>query len=153
MSGSKGTCPRSPRPALLRRAWNSRLLTAVCRYVLGALFLAAALTKIPAPAGFEEHLRQSGYLSGRAAFWVARTLPWVELTCGFCLVLGAAVREAALTVALLLILFIAHSVLSQSQADCGCFLTPLPETGHAAWWLLLRNALLLLCSLRVAWHK
>lgn len=152
MNGPTDECPSNARPAH-RRWWRSPLLTAGCRYLLGAVFLMAAVSKVIDLRGFEDRLLESGYLPYAVAVAIARILPWVELTCGVCLLLGVAAREAALCVAVLLLLFIGHSFLSRDQTDCGCFLSPLPEPTAANWWPLLRNVLLFLSSLRVIWGK
>jgi uncharacterized membrane protein YphA (DoxX/SURF4 family) len=128
------------------------LLRAGCRYVLGAVFLMAAVSKITDLHGFEEHLQEAGYLPLWLALGVARVLPWLELVCGFCLVMGIAAREAALIVAVLLLLFLGHFVLSQGQDSCGCLLSPVPEPGLAGWWPVLRDVVLLLCAVAVIWQ-
>jgi len=127
-------------------------LTAVCRYLLAAIFLMAAVTKIQDPEGFRQRVLQEAHLPLELARVVLWVLPWLELTCGVCLALGYAVREAALLVTVLLALFIVHSMMSLTEADCGCFLTPLPEPA-LAWWPPVRNVLLLACSVRVLWPK
>ena len=53
---------------------------------------------------------------------MAAVLPWLELTLGFCLALGRAVREAAVVAAALLVLFFGYAVTHSSEAGCGCFL-------------------------------
>jgi uncharacterized membrane protein YphA (DoxX/SURF4 family) len=81
-----------------------RLLAVVvlaCRLALGGLFLMAAVTKIIDLAGFEERLLLRSTLPPTIAIWVVRILPRLELTLAFCLLLGRAVREAALLSALL----------------------------------------------------
>src|SRR5438309_7987543 len=54
---------------------------------------------------------------------MAAGLPWLELTCGLCLVFGWAFRESAFVAALLLTLFTAQSIASRSE-DCQCFFFP-----------------------------
>jgi uncharacterized membrane protein YphA (DoxX/SURF4 family) len=84
----------------------------------------------------------------RLARLIATFLPWLELTCGVCLVFGWAVREAALTAAFLLILFIAASVASRTD-DCQCFFVP-TVLSHWPWWShALRDTAFLLCALIV----
>jgi uncharacterized membrane protein YphA (DoxX/SURF4 family) len=123
------------------------VLTAVCRYLLAAVFLMAAVTKITAPDEFKERVLHDAHLPADVAMAVVRVLPWLELTGGACLALGYAVRETALLTALLLVLFTVHGVVNHAEPDCGCLLVPLPEPAAAPWWPPLRNALLLLCTL------
>jgi uncharacterized membrane protein YphA (DoxX/SURF4 family) len=111
----------------------------------------AALTKITDLRGFENRLQLHSPLSADATTAVARFLPWLELTLGACLLLGRAVREAALLVVLLLALFLVHSLLRPAAGDCGCLLFPVAEPA-AAWWQPARNGLLLLAACRVMWR-
>jgi uncharacterized membrane protein YphA (DoxX/SURF4 family) len=127
-------------------------VTACCRYLLGATFLMAGVSKVTDLPAFEgQVLQQTRYLPPPLALGVAAILPWVELTCGFCLVIGFAVREAALCTFFLLLLFLGHFLLGPEQMACACLLSPLPEPSAAAWWPPTRDAVLVLCSLRVAW--
>jgi uncharacterized membrane protein YphA (DoxX/SURF4 family) len=127
------------------------VVTAVCRYLLAAVFLMAALTKITDPEAFRERVLHDAHLPWGLAVAVVRVLPWLELTCGVCLALAYAAREAALLVAILLALFLVHALVYHAEPDCGCFLVPLPQPVDAAWWPPLRNGLLLACAVRVAW--
>ena len=78
-------------------------------------------------------------------------LPWLELTCGVCLALGQAVREAALLSAVLLVGLLAYALTHLGQPDCHCFLFPGSEP-EWMWWPPVRNGLLLLCALRTCWR-
>jgi hypothetical protein len=113
---------------------------------VAAAFLASSLTKILDPIPFAGQVAQSGlppYVAGP----VTTVLPWLELTIGFCLALGVAVREAAATAAVLLVIFLFYSALQRPDADCGCLLFPEPLRPINRWpWLPLRNLLLLLCA-------
>ena len=144
MNGSTEGC-RSSAPPRAERGWKSALLTTVCRYLLAAAFLAAAVTKIADPETFRDNVLDKAHLPlyvARAVIWV---LPWLELTCGACLALGYAVREAALLVGVLLVLFTIHALVNTTEEDCGCFLAPFPQPG-LAWWPAIRNGFLLACS-------
>jgi putative oxidoreductase len=147
MSGSNTTSPSNAPPRAEAPRWWSAVLTAVCRCLLAAVFLAAAVSKISDPESFQERVR-GAYLPPALTTVVLVILPWLELTCGACLALGYAVREAALLVCVLLALFTVHSLLNHTEPDCGCFLMPLPQP-EAAWWPALRNAVLLACGVRV----
>jgi putative oxidoreductase len=121
----------------------------VCRYVLAAVFLMAALSKILDPNEFSVRLDHSG-LPDKVTIVVAVILPWLELVCGLCLALGVAVREAATLLSALLILFLIHSLLRYREGDCGCFLFPTPASFTTpGWWPPARDFLLLLCGLRL----
>src|SRR5205823_4531979 len=81
------------------------------------------------------------------ALAAARCLPWLELTCGACLLLGQAVREATLIVLVLLLLFLVDSLISPPEVDCGCFLFPLPALARPSVWIPVRTVFVLRCAL------
>jgi uncharacterized membrane protein YphA (DoxX/SURF4 family) len=126
------------------------LLLLVCQYILAAVFLMAAVTKITAPEDFRQRILDEAHLPLELARIVIWVLPWLELTCGACLVLGYAVREAALLASILLVLFTIHFFTNMSEVDCGCFLTPL-TAASLSWLPPVRNILLLACGVRVMW--
>jgi uncharacterized membrane protein YphA (DoxX/SURF4 family) len=111
----------------------------------------AALSKITDLHGFEDRLLLHSGLAYRPAIMVAGVLPWLELTCGLCLALGVAVREAGAIASALLALFLAYSLWHHGETDCGCFLFPhaAPVT-DSGWWPPIRNGLLIACGLKVA---
>jgi uncharacterized membrane protein YphA (DoxX/SURF4 family) len=154
MSGFSKASPQSDRQGNGRgKASLARFLVLGCRYVVAAVFLMAAASKITDLQEFRiEVLLHSGLPDwlGRAAVAV---LPWLELTCGVCLAFGFACREAACFTALLALLFLAHSLLYPSEADCHCFYFPTPWTRPSQWWLPVRSSLLFAASAVVALAK
>lgn len=144
------TCP-SPDPrseASLRRAFWL-VLDLGCQYVLAAVFLMAAITKITDLPGFADQLLLHSGLPSAMACFVAAFLPWLELTCGACLALGCARREAAVLLAILLAGLLVYSLTHLGPEDCGCFLFPVPME-HLTWWPPVRNGLLLLGAIYLA---
>src|SRR4051794_21951008 len=100
MSGTCGNYPSSEqRPAERSRPWG-RAVVAGCRLTLAAVFLMAAVTKVTDMPAFEDRLVLHTPLPVPVVLALARFLPWLELTCGACLALGHAVREAATFTAL-----------------------------------------------------
>ncbi len=94
---------------------------------------------------------------------VAVTLPWVELLAGALLVAGVWRREAALVIALLLVVFLAAagSVLARGidVENCGCTSLAKSEpasgwppawTRGVGWFLVTRNVVLLGVALVLA---
>src|SRR5262249_12881438 len=106
-AGTIGICTNSPLPARggdpAVHPLVSQALSLICRYVLAAVFLMAAVSKITDLGGFADQVVLHSGLPFRAALVVAGVLPWLELTCGVCLAFGRAVREAALLLAILLV--------------------------------------------------
>ena len=117
-----------------------------CRYVLAAVFLMAAVTKITDLSGFTDEMVLHSGMPYYPALAVAAILPWLELTCGLCLALGYGVREAALILVLLLLALLCYSVTHLGQTDCHCFLFP-TRTPEWKLWPTIRNSLLLACAL------
>ncbi len=151
MSGPSESC-RASTPPRAEGGWKSILFTAACRYLLAAVFLAAALTKITDLDTFRDNVLDQAHLPLAMARLVIWILPWLELTCGACLALGYGVREAALLMCILLALFTAHLIANGTGTDCGCFLTPVLQP-ESPWWPPLRNIFLLACGVRVVWSS
>ena len=142
---------------------RSARLHLVLRLVLGGFFVYASIDKIASPAAFARIVYQWQVAGPVPSNLVAVTLPWVELLGGALLIAGVWKREAALVVALLLVVFLgaAGSVLARGidVENCGC--TSLAKTEAAApwpppwakgvgWFLVTRNAALLGVALLLA---
>ena len=126
------------------------------RLLLGAYFVYASLDKIASPAGFAKVIYQWQVVGPVPSNLVAVTLPWVELLAGALLIAGVWRREAALVIALLLVVFIAAagSVMARGidVENCGCVSVaadaapsawPPPWMKGVGWFLVARNLLLL----------
>ena len=111
----------------------------------------AAVTKITALSEFSDQLT----VHSAFPLWLSQTvvavLPWLELTCGFCLLSGWALREAAVVGAVLLLAFTLYLLVLRPETDCHCLLFPgaLPPRIYLPA-LLARNVLTLTCCLRLA---
>jgi uncharacterized membrane protein YphA (DoxX/SURF4 family) len=160
MNGVDMNCPLPVKEAKGASTKIQSLLAIGCRYVVGGIFVMAGISKIATPRDFESQVLLHSCLPSLIAkllptdnlqlsFSLSRgliaLLPWLELTCGLCLVFKKAVRESALIASLLLSLFIAHSFAYRSE-DCQCFFFPISEPVRFWWWHTLRDILLLSCS-------
>jgi len=138
----------------------------VLRLLLGAFFVYASLDKIASPAGFARIVYQWQVAGPLPSNLAAVTLPWLELVAGLLLVIGVWRREAALVIALLLVVFLvaAGSVLARGidVTNCGCFSVakeaadsgwPPAWTKGVGWFLVVRNLLLLAAALSLAFVK
>ena len=138
------TLLRSPRALLL------------LRLILGAYFVYASLDKIWSPAAFAKIVYQWQVVGPVPSNLVAVTLPWVELLAGLLLLAGVWKREAALVVALMLVVFLvaAGSVMARGidVENCGCVSVAKAEAASAwppawtkgvGWFLVARNLVLL----------
>jgi putative oxidoreductase len=113
------------------RALKTRLLTTlewVCRIVVAALFLLAAVPKLLDPLAFAKAIanyRVPFPLVGQDYIYpVAIFLPALELVAALALLWNRTKRAGSLAVGGLLILFtvlIAQAVLRGLNIDCGCF--------------------------------
>jgi len=138
-------------------------LQLVLRLLLGAYFVYASLDKIADPAAFAKVVYQWQVLAPVPANGLAVTLPWVELLAGGLLILGVWREEAALVIALLLLVFLlaAGSVVARGidVENCGC--TSLAKTEPAGpwppawtkgvgWYLITRDLVMLGAALLLA---
>lgn len=129
---------------------------------MGAVFVYASFEKIEKPADFArivyhyEILGPNRHLGPLPANVFAVTLPWVEAVAGLLLIAGFWRREAALVVALLLVLFIGAVGWALVQGidieNCGCF-TVGAEGRRAGWSLLLGDFAMLAAALALVGVK
>jgi putative oxidoreductase len=123
----------------------------VLRVALGGFFVYASLDKIANPAAFAKIVYQWQVVGPVPSNLVAIVLPWVELLSGLALIVGLWKREAALVVALMLVMFLgaAASVLARGidVENCGC--TSVSKSAEPSffkgvgWFLVGRNLLML----------
>jgi uncharacterized membrane protein YphA (DoxX/SURF4 family) len=151
MSGPSTDCPLPTRSLRPVGRWLGLLLEPVGRYIVAAVFLMAALTKFADLPGFRDRLVLHSGLPYLLALTAAHAIPSLELTCGFCLLLGVARREAAVTTAVLLSLFLVFAPWAEGATDCGCLLFPasVPWT-PSGWQARLGDLALLLISVALA---
>lgn len=108
------------------------------RYVVGFVFLTAALPKLFARRQFAQAVSNYKLLPERLVAPVAAWLPRLELACGVALVLGIAVRPMATIAAALLVTFIvgvAVNLRRGREIECGCSGSVAPR--RIGWGLVL----------------
>jgi uncharacterized membrane protein YphA (DoxX/SURF4 family) len=137
-----------------RRALLPWLATAA-RLLVGGVFVVAGLLKLPDPAAAVRAVRAYRLLPESVVAPVAFGLPVVEIAVGLALLAGVFVRTAAISSAVLLVVFLAAvgSAWARGlQIDCGCFgsvgQVAAGETSYPAE--ILRDAALLLVALALA---
>ncbi len=101
-------------------SWIERL----GRWVLAAVFLYAALSKILDPSGFASDISHYALVPNAAVNILAITLPWIEAVCALALISGFAADGAVILVNLMLLVFL--GAMSQAffrglDINCGCF--------------------------------
>ena len=106
----------------------------VARWVLGICFVYLGLNKAWNPTDFLKAVHQYGWVDQTLFLtWIAALLPWLEVFCGFLLLVGFWVRGAAFVVFGMLVFFsgiILHRALRihettgidfcEIRFDCGC---------------------------------
>jgi uncharacterized membrane protein YphA (DoxX/SURF4 family) len=121
------------------------------RLLLGGYFLYAAVPKILDPAAFARVVYQWQVTPPVPSNVVAVVLPWVELVAGLLLIAGVWKREAAATIGLLLVVFLAAAASVMWRGidveNCGCTSvaaqTEKSWTSGVGWFLVVRNLLML----------
>jgi hypothetical protein len=119
--------------------------------VLAGVFGAAAITKLRALDAFVGVLHSYRLVPEPLERPIAYALPVIELAIAVGVLLPAVRASAALTAAILLVLFAGAMAINLARGrrdiDCGCFATVLRQ--RLSWPLVLRNLLLAALALRV----
>lgn len=113
----KGGDPLGPPKSIL---WVST----AARLVLGSVLVVAGALKVADPQGSVAAVRAYELLPAAAATAVGWGLPFAEVLIGLVLLLGIAVRPAAVAAAGLLAVFVAAVASAAARGlsiDCGCF--------------------------------
>jgi len=96
----------------------------VARLLVGGVWIAAGLAKLPDPSGSVRAVRAYDLLPESVVPMVGHTLPILEIVVGACLVLGLLTRAMSLVSALMFLAFvvgISAAWVRGLQIDCGCF--------------------------------
>src|SRR2546423_7980147 len=122
---------------------------AVCRVALGAVFIWAAVTKLPDMAAFAQDV--ANYRVSPAALVPLRAaaVVGIELLAGMALVIGVMERSAAAVLAVLLGAFtvlVTQALLRGIDLRCGCF----GGDERASWWTVVRDLVMLATAIGVA---
>jgi len=122
---------------------SGRLSYHLCRILLGLFFVYAGALKISDAQAFAGQVAAYQILPYQWNYVAAATLPWIEILCGFLLIVNQKVRPASLVIGVLTIVFIVALVsvmLRGLDIDCGCFGPKIQSTPQQA---LLRNVFIL----------
>jgi uncharacterized membrane protein YphA (DoxX/SURF4 family) len=99
-------------------------ISTVVRLALGAVFVAASLTKLDKVDTTVRAVRAYRILPESLVHPVAYALPYLELAVGVLLILGLGTRIVAILAGVMLLLFIAAVASAGARGlkiDCGCF--------------------------------
>jgi len=133
----------------IKRVVASEYVAFVFRTYIGWVFIYASLSKILDPAVFAENVALYRLMPYWGLNAVAIILPWLELICGFLLILGLRTKAAASIVAGLLFVFtvfVLINIFRGSNIDCGCFDIASEPIG---WKKVAKNTMWLMMTVQV----
>jgi uncharacterized membrane protein YphA (DoxX/SURF4 family) len=139
--------------ARIKEIVDNRWLIFTLRLVLGGIFIAASVGKIPHQAEFINTVTSYGILPDNLAHAYGLILPWAELSIGCCLVLGIFSRLAsALSIPLILSFIIAsaYALFHTVEDSCGCFGQLIPISHSTS---LVIDAVMLIMAVPLVLHK
>jgi hypothetical protein len=103
---------------------SNRFLLLAARFVLGIVFVVAAVPKIAQPDAFAVSVEAYEILPVAVVNLIAVVVPWLELLCAVFLIGGARVRPSAALLGVMLAVFIvaiSTAVLRGLNINCGCY--------------------------------
>ncbi len=120
---------------------NGKLFVRIIQIGLGLLFIYASLDKIWNPGLFAKSISNYRILPLPLLHISAIVLPWLELICGFALVINRYQRAAYLLIGSLLLVFImaiTSAMMRGLDFNCGCFSVNSDES-NVGWLKILQN--------------
>jgi uncharacterized membrane protein YphA (DoxX/SURF4 family) len=127
----------------------------IVRAFLGGLFVVSSLDKIIYPEAFTVSILNYKVVDETFAILTATTLPWLELICGFLLIIGVYSRTSALILTTLLMGFtilIVSALIRGLDISCGCF-TQDPNAEKIGYRKILENVGFILMGVYLVFAK
>ena len=135
--------------SFLLKGVTSPYLSLIFRIYIGWIFIYAGLSKMAEPLIFAESVANYQIIPYWGLNIVTIFLPWLELVCGFYLILGLRTKATASILSSLLFLFtlfIVINIFRGSQMNCGCF----DDAGDPIGWKkVIINSIWLLMTIQV----
>jgi uncharacterized membrane protein YphA (DoxX/SURF4 family) len=123
----------------------------VARAIMGGTFIYASIDKIAFPSDFAKIVMNYNILPTQLAIYFSFLLPWLELFLGIFLIIGLFVRESAVLLSSLLLIFMAAMIIKSINGgvqNCGCFSISSHKIENI-YFSLLRDVLLFGCGIAV----
>jgi uncharacterized membrane protein YphA (DoxX/SURF4 family) len=117
------------------------------RVLLGALFLAASISKIAHPGEFANIIHNYQILPDSMINIVAIVLPWLEGLLGIAIVTGVLLPGAVAVSNFLLAAFFSALVYNLARGlnvHCGCFTTKITGEPETTWYIVRDSSFLVL---------
>ena len=141
--------------SLLSVTVSNRVIVVLCRFLLAAIFIYAAVGKIIRPSEFADSVAGFRILPISLVNIFAIALPWIEVVCGLSLITGVLLRSGGLMLAGLNVVFIAAAASAMARGlniECGCFtLSRAHDT--VGWSLIARDLGFLLMCVPIVLHS
>jgi len=131
----------------LRQIIDNDYLTLLFRLVVGITFIWASVYKIIEPGDFAKSIWFYHLVPGNIINLSAIILPWLELLCGVCIILGIFYRGSIVWINVMMVVFIialTSAVMRGLDIDCGCFKAAKSSGGSTLNSLLLDLGLIIL---------
>lgn len=129
---------------------TQKLLSLVCRLILGFIFIYAAVGKIVEPEVFAKEIMNYRLVSEVVAKVTAITLPWLELFIGILLLFGVKTKTSSMLSSCILIIFtfgVLSAIARGLNINCGCVSHHIEYVG---WKKVLENLALIFASIYLA---
>jgi uncharacterized membrane protein YphA (DoxX/SURF4 family) len=114
---------------------------------LGGVFIWAGLAKLQQPYDFLGTVYNYELVGPQAGFWIAATLPWLEVAVGASIVSGVWCRGGALLASALSCVFMlaqGSAVAQGLKIPCGCAIRDAPE--YTSSWKVAEAGLMFLAA-------
>ena len=109
---------------MVKKILSNQYLLILFRTILGLVFIYSGFVKIIDTSGFSNSIYNYKLMPDLLINYLAIVLPWIELITGLLLILGITIKESALIINSLLIVFITAIVINLFRGldiNCGCF--------------------------------
>ncbi len=139
----------------MRRVIDNDILTLMVRLAVGVTFIYASYYKIIEPGSFAKSIWYYHLVPGSLINLIAVILPWVELICGLCLIVGVCYRGSLLSVFVMTVVFVAgigSAIARGIDLDCGCFKAA-RSSSSSTWNSLLFDVGLLILLLQLYFSR